>query len=160
MVVIVLGDGAKRFSEIRTAVDGISGKVLTDTLRTLVRDGLVERRVYAEVPPRVEYELTPLGRTLHAPLQALGQWAEQHIVEVLAARDAYDDRVEGHQTLASPPTFAVGRLRPGAGLASRSPARGGTRPGRGVTPTPARRVAVSVAAAPRPAPFARRRGAG
>lgn len=92
MVVIVLSGGRRRFGDIRTAVDGISGKVLTDTLRDLERDGLVTRRVYAEVPPRVEYELTPLGHTLHEPLRALGRWAEQHIDEVLSARKQYDAR--------------------------------------------------------------------
>jgi DNA-binding HxlR family transcriptional regulator len=90
MVVIVLGKGRRRFGDIRTAVAGISGKVLTDTLRDLERDGLVKRQVYAEVPPRVEYELTPLGRTLHEPLQALGRWAEKHIAQVLLARQEYD----------------------------------------------------------------------
>ncbi|WP_243704746.1 helix-turn-helix domain-containing protein [Micromonospora sp. KC723] len=92
MIVIVLGDRRRRFGDIRTAVDGISGKVLTDTLRDLERDGLVARHVYAEVPPRVEYELTPLGHTLHEPLRALGLWAEQHINAVLAAREEYDAR--------------------------------------------------------------------
>jgi DNA-binding HxlR family transcriptional regulator len=92
MVVIVLSGGPLRFGDVRGAVEGISGKVLTETLRDLERDGLVERHVYAEMPPRVEYELTALGRTLHAPLEALGTWAEQHIEEVLAARDAYDTR--------------------------------------------------------------------
>ena len=92
MVVVVLADGRKRFGDLRTAVDGISGKVLTDTLRDLERDGLVARYVYAEVPPRVEYELTALGRTLHAPLLTLSRWAEEHIPEVLAARAAYDTR--------------------------------------------------------------------
>jgi DNA-binding HxlR family transcriptional regulator len=92
MVVVVLGRGRLRFGDLRTAVEGISGKVLTETLRDLERDGLVERHVYAEMPPRVEYELTTLGRTLHAPLLALSHWAEQHIVEVLEARDAYDAR--------------------------------------------------------------------
>jgi DNA-binding HxlR family transcriptional regulator len=91
MVVIALSDGKLRFGDLRTVVDGISGKVLTDTLRDLERDGLVARHVYAEMPPRVEYELTVLGRTLHAPLQALGRWAEEHIEEVLAARETYDD---------------------------------------------------------------------
>ncbi|KAB2350103.1 winged helix-turn-helix transcriptional regulator [Actinomadura rudentiformis] len=90
MVVIVLSRGRLRFGDIRTAVDGISGKVLTETLRDLERDGLVKRHVYAEMPPRVEYELTALGHTLHAPLQALGNWAEEHIAEVLKAREAYD----------------------------------------------------------------------
>ncbi|MDN0198174.1 helix-turn-helix domain-containing protein [Streptomyces sp. S.PNR 29] len=90
MVVIALSAGRLRFRDLRTTVDGISAKVLTETLRDLERDGLVTRHVYAEVPPRVEYELTPLGRTLHAPLQALGLWAEEHITEVLAARESYD----------------------------------------------------------------------
>ncbi len=92
MVVVVLGDGRRRFGDLRTAVDGISGKVLTDTLRDLERDGLVERHAYAEVPPRVEYELTPLGHTLHAPLLALSRWAEEHIAQVLTARESYDAR--------------------------------------------------------------------
>lgn len=92
MVVIVLADGRKRFGDIRTAIDGISGKVLTETLRDLERDGLVARHVHAEVPPRVEYELTPLGATLHTPLQALGLWAEEHMAEVLGAREEYDAR--------------------------------------------------------------------
>ena len=90
MIVIVLDDGAQRFGDVRTAVEGISGKVLTETLRDLERDGLVQRRVYAEVPPRVEYELTDLGRTLHEPLRALGTWAEQHVNDVLAAQERYD----------------------------------------------------------------------
>jgi DNA-binding HxlR family transcriptional regulator len=90
MIVIVLADGTRRFGDLRTAIDGISGKVLTETLRDLERDGLVQRHAYAEMPPRVEYELTALGRTLHAPLQALGTWAEQHITAVLAAQERYD----------------------------------------------------------------------
>ncbi|MGW0756913.1 winged helix-turn-helix transcriptional regulator [Streptomyces sp. NPDC002814] len=92
MVVIALSGGRMRFRDLRTTVDGISAKVLTDTLRDLERDGIVTRHVYAEVPPRVEYELTALGRTLHTPLEALGRWAEEHIEEVLAARDEYDTR--------------------------------------------------------------------
>lgn len=92
MIVSALGDGRLRFSDLRSTVDGISGKVLTDTLRDLERDGLVSRHVYAEVPPRVEYELTELGRTLRTPLRALNRWAEGHIEQVLAAREAYDAR--------------------------------------------------------------------
>lgn len=92
MVVSALSDGKMRFSDLRTAVDGISGKVLTGTLRDLERDGLVSRRVYAEVPPRVEYELTTLGHTLRTPLGALNRWAEDHIDQVLVARKAYDAR--------------------------------------------------------------------
>jgi len=90
MIVITLADGPRRFGEVRDALDGISGKVLTSTLRDLERDGLLRRTAYAEVPPRVEYELTPLGRTLHDPLEALCRWAEEHIPEVLTARDEFD----------------------------------------------------------------------
>lgn len=92
MVVIALSADRMRFRDLRATVDGISSKVLTETLRDLERDGIVTRHVYAEVPPRVEYELTALGRTLHAPIQALGSWAEDHISEVLAARKSYDAR--------------------------------------------------------------------
>ncbi|WP_410660042.1 winged helix-turn-helix transcriptional regulator [Amycolatopsis sp. lyj-112] len=90
MVVIALGAGRLRFGDLRTTVDGISGKVLTETLRDLERDGLIRRQAFAEIPPRVEYELTPLGQTLHAPLQALGAWALEHTAEVLVARESYD----------------------------------------------------------------------
>jgi DNA-binding HxlR family transcriptional regulator len=90
LVVIALGRGSLRFGDLRALVDGVSAKVLTETLRDLERDGLVARQVYAEMPPRVEYELTELGCTLHMPLQALGLWAEAHTEEVLAAREAYD----------------------------------------------------------------------
>jgi DNA-binding HxlR family transcriptional regulator len=92
MVVIALSAGPMRFRDLRTGVDGISAKVLTETLRDLERDGLLTRHVYGEVPPRVEYELTALGRTLHAPLRALALWAEEHFTEVLAARESYDAR--------------------------------------------------------------------
>jgi DNA-binding HxlR family transcriptional regulator len=90
MIVIVLARRRTRFRDLKSEVEGISGKVLTETLRELERDGLVTRHVFAEVPPRVEYELTDLGRTLQAPLSALGQWAEAHIAEVLDARERYD----------------------------------------------------------------------
>lgn len=92
MIVIALDDGPLRFSEIKQAVGGISGKVLTDTLRDLERDGILHRRAFAEVPPRVEYELTALGATLTEPLGALGRWAQHHFDEVQLARDAFDER--------------------------------------------------------------------
>jgi DNA-binding HxlR family transcriptional regulator len=92
MIVIALSDGPVRFGSIRHMVEGISGKVLADTLRDLERDGILTRTVYDEMPLRVEYELTPLGQTLREPLTALGLWAEHHIAEVLDARDAYDVR--------------------------------------------------------------------
>jgi len=92
MIVIALTDGPLRFGALRDAVDGISGKVLTETLRDLERDGIVSRTMYNEMPPRVEYELTTLGQTLRRPLTALGRWAEKHIEDVLRAREAYDRR--------------------------------------------------------------------
>lgn len=90
MIVIALSGGSLRFGEVRQAVDGISGKVLAATLRDLERDGIVTRTSYDEMPPRVEYTLTALGRTLREPLNALAQWAQAHIEEVEAARAAYD----------------------------------------------------------------------
>jgi DNA-binding HxlR family transcriptional regulator len=77
----------------------VSKKVLSDALRSLERDGLVNRRVFAEVPPRVEYSLTPLGRSLTGPLFVLFEWAEEHLDEVVAARGAYDGR-NGHASAA------------------------------------------------------------
>ena len=91
LIVGVLEDGPHRFSEIRDAM-GITPKVLSQTLRALERDGLVTRTAYAEIPPRVEYELTPLGQTLREPLAAIRDWAEAHMYEILAARDEADAR--------------------------------------------------------------------
>jgi DNA-binding HxlR family transcriptional regulator len=93
MILIALSNGPERFGTIRDNVGGISGKVLAETLRDLERDGILTRTSYDQMPPRVEYELTPLGMTLREPLAALGLWAEQHIEEVLDARDAYDQRL-------------------------------------------------------------------
>ncbi|MEV4777187.1 winged helix-turn-helix transcriptional regulator [Microbacterium sp. LWH12-1.2] len=92
MIVIALSEGAARFGTIRDRVGGISAKVLAETLRDLERDGLLTRTAYDQMPPRVEYELTPLGLTLREPLTALGRWAENHIAEVLVAREEYDRR--------------------------------------------------------------------
>lgn len=89
LIVGVLEDGPRRFTEIRDAM-GISPKVLTQTLRALERDGLIVRSAYAEIPPRVEYELTPLGLTLREPLGAIRDWAEAHIHEIIAARERRD----------------------------------------------------------------------
>lgn len=90
LIVGVLSDGTRRFSQIRDAVGEITPKVLTQSLRALERDGFVTRKVYAEVPPRVEYSLTDLGRSLIPPIQGLRDWAEQHGEHVLALRDAHD----------------------------------------------------------------------
>jgi DNA-binding HxlR family transcriptional regulator len=93
LIVGLLEDGPRRFTEIRDAM-GISPKVLTQTLRALERDGLVVRSAYAEIPPRVEYELTPLGLTLGEPLGAIRDWAEAHIHEIIAARERRDADLE------------------------------------------------------------------
>lgn len=93
MIVIVLERGPARFTELRAEVQGVSGKVLTETLRALERDGLLVRTAYDEMPPRVDYELSALGRTLIAPLRALGIWAEAHVDEVVEARRSYDERL-------------------------------------------------------------------
>lgn len=91
LVIQVLADGPVRFSELRTMVSVVTPKVLTQTLRTLERDGLVTRKVFAQVPPRVDYELTELGRSLLEPLAVLRRWAEDNVPTILDARDAYDD---------------------------------------------------------------------
>ncbi|WP_153037463.1 helix-turn-helix domain-containing protein [Amycolatopsis sp. YIM 10] len=90
LIVGVLGGGPLRFTEIGKRVSGISQKMLTQTLRALVRDGILARRMYPEIPPRVEYELTDLGRDLAEPLAVLTKWATQHMDRVAAAREAYD----------------------------------------------------------------------
>lgn len=110
MIVITLSRGPARFGEIRQSVQGISGKVLAETLRDLERDGILSRTAYDQMPPRVEYELTPLGRTLQEPLTALGLWAERHIEEVLVARDQYDDR-STPELLLDPPVSTSSQTR-------------------------------------------------
>jgi DNA-binding HxlR family transcriptional regulator len=87
LVVLALGDETLRFTQLRVRIGGVAPKVLTDTLRSLERDGLIRRRVYAEVPPRVEYSLTRLGRSLREPLEAVQHWAEQHVGAVMTARE-------------------------------------------------------------------------
>ncbi len=90
LIVSVLGDGDARFSELRRRIDGVSQKMLTQTLRGLERDGLVRRTVYPEVPVRVEYALTEAGRTLLEPLRALQDWSIEHLSDVSASQHAYD----------------------------------------------------------------------
>jgi DNA-binding HxlR family transcriptional regulator len=89
-VVQMLGTGTKRFSQLRREIGAITPRMLTVTLRSLERDGLVTRTVYAVIPPRVEYELTPLGATLLETVGALIEWANRHLAEIDAARVAYD----------------------------------------------------------------------
>lgn len=90
LVVGILGQGDARFSVLRRRIEGISQKMLTQTLRRLERDGLVSRTVYPEVPVRVEYALTGSGRTLLEPLRALQNWSIEHMGDVSAAQEAYD----------------------------------------------------------------------
>jgi DNA-binding HxlR family transcriptional regulator len=90
LIVGALFGGPLRFTEIGRRVDGISQKVLTQTLRSLVRDGILTRTAYPTIPPKVEYELTRLGRNLSEPLDVLDQWARRHMSAVQDARDAYD----------------------------------------------------------------------
>src|SRR4051794_21636700 len=87
-----LADGPQRYSDLSRTIAGVSQKMLTQTLRTLERDGLVSRTVTPSVPVRVDYELTPLGVSLLPVMRAIKDWAEAHIEEVATARDAYDDR--------------------------------------------------------------------
>ena len=90
LVVILLQDETKRFSHLQREIDGISQKMLTQTLRGLERDGLVTRKVYATVPPKVEYALSPLGHTLKDMLYAIKTWSETNIEAVLSAQNIYD----------------------------------------------------------------------
>ena len=94
LLVHALADAPQRHGQLRTRVAGVSQKMLTQTLRELERDGLVTRTVTASVPVRVDYALTPLGRTLVPVLRALKDWSETHIEQVLAARDSFDAAVE------------------------------------------------------------------
>jgi DNA-binding HxlR family transcriptional regulator len=91
-VILMLGDGPKRFNEIKRLIGGISQRMLTLTLRGLERDGLVTRTVFPTIPPRVDYELTDLGRGLSRPVEALGKWAFDHRVEIESARTKFDGR--------------------------------------------------------------------
>jgi len=90
MVVGHLTRKTMRFNELRHSIGGISQRMLTLTLRNLERDGLVTRTVYPEIPPRVEYQLTELGRTLTDPLDTLWNWAARHMASVNEARVNYD----------------------------------------------------------------------
>ena len=91
-VIMLLGDGPRRFNEIKRMVGGISQRMLTLTLRGLERDGLVTRTVFPTIPPRVDYELTDLGRGLWKPVEALGKWAHDHQTEIEDARTRFDLR--------------------------------------------------------------------
>jgi DNA-binding HxlR family transcriptional regulator len=90
IVVAELGDGKLRFNELKRRIEGISQKMLASKLKTLERDGLVSRTIYPVIPPRVEYELTELGRQLLSPLEGLAEFALMHQVQVEASRRRFD----------------------------------------------------------------------
>jgi DNA-binding HxlR family transcriptional regulator len=90
LVICALADGPMRFSALSRHLAGVSQKMLTQTLRTLERDGLVTRRVTPTVPVRVDYELSPLGDSLLVPIHHMKEWAENHMPEVMAAQLGYD----------------------------------------------------------------------
>lgn len=94
-VIMMLGDGPKRFNELKRMINGISQRMLTLTLRGLERDGLVTRTIFPTIPPRVDYELTDLGRGLSQPVEALGKWAKAHLAQIEAARARFDERNGG-----------------------------------------------------------------
>ena len=97
LVLGLLAHGPRRFNQLRREVEGVSQKVLSQTLKRLERDGLVARRAFATVPVTVEYSVTPLGRTLSDTVGALRAWAETNVEAVLAAQAAYDAQA-GAQT--------------------------------------------------------------
>jgi DNA-binding HxlR family transcriptional regulator len=90
LVVSALADGPQRYSELARTIAGVSQKMLTQTLRSLERDGLVRRQITPSVPVRVDYELTPLGKTLLPLVREIKAWSEAHMDDVLAARQAHD----------------------------------------------------------------------
>ncbi|MFJ8995171.1 winged helix-turn-helix transcriptional regulator [Streptomyces sp. NPDC102279] len=90
LIIVAAAHGPIRFTELERSIEGISRRMLTLTLRHLERDGLVTRTVYPTVPPKVEYELTPVARELHVTLLSLTDWAERHRVTIAESRAAYD----------------------------------------------------------------------
>ena len=95
LAILNLGySGVTRFNELKNKIDGISQRMLTVTLRSLERDGLITRKIYAEIPPRVEYELTPLGQSLLHQIWDLAQWASGSMEEIVIARAKYDLRTQ------------------------------------------------------------------
>ena len=107
-----------RFSELQRRIDGISQRMLTLTLRGLERDGIVSRTVHPTVPPRVDYELTPLGHSLQGPVKALGDWAFANQADIEAARERFDRR-----NAPAPTKIAVPPPRPDKQKPARAAAR-------------------------------------
>ena len=90
LIIVLLGDGTKRFNEIKRMVGGISQRMLTLTLRGLERDGLITREQFPTIPPRVDYELTDLGRSLWAAVEPFALWAHSHVADIQKAREKFD----------------------------------------------------------------------
>jgi len=90
LVIMTLSEGPRRFSELQRSVEGISQRMLTLTLRGLERDGFVTRTMFPTIPPKVEYELTPMGQSLREPVNALGGWVQANLPAIAAARDNFD----------------------------------------------------------------------
>lgn len=90
LILFAMVDGSERFNALKNRIEGISQRMLTQTLRDLERDGFVARTVFAEVPVRVEYALTPMGQSLVKPLWTLVQWADNHLDDIRQARTSYD----------------------------------------------------------------------
>ena len=107
LVVMLLGEGPMRFNELRRRVGGISQRMLTLTVRGLERDGFVTRSVFPTIPPRVDYELTPLGHSLLTPIQHLGNWALQSIALIEDAQRRFD-QASGQNVAARSPVPAAG----------------------------------------------------
>ena len=106
LIVALLGDGTKRFSELRRMIEGISQRMLTLTLKGLERDGLITRTVYPTIPPRVDYQLTKLGRGLLVPITGLANWAGENRQKIQDAREKYDARYSKDRPLAAGMTAA------------------------------------------------------
>ncbi|GAA3413517.1 helix-turn-helix domain-containing protein [Streptosporangium vulgare] len=129
LVIALLDSRTLRFTELSREIDGVSQRMLTVTLRHLERDGLVRRTVHPVVPPRVDYELTPLGVTLHDTIQSLVTWTEQHQNEIAAARAGYDARADTAPVATGPVSPArtgrdTARAAAGPGSATRDDSEG------------------------------------
>jgi DNA-binding HxlR family transcriptional regulator len=98
-VVVLLGDGPLRFNELRRTINGISQRMLTLTLRGLERDGFLTRTVFPTIPPRVDYELTPLGFSLLEPVREMGMWAIQNAAAIEEARNRFDAKTQPAEQL-------------------------------------------------------------
>ena len=94
LVVQTLGDGSKRFNELRREIPSVSQRMLTLTLRNLERDGLVSRTVTPSIPPRVDYELTELGKSLQKPICSLASWAMDNVETIHAAQARFDAQAD------------------------------------------------------------------